>query len=388
MTRLGGRWPWPGMLGVVLLIAGAVSNWPLLEHIGLTLIGLLAVCLPATWLSAWALSARGHATMHAVTAGEHLVVRYLIRNRAPWPVIWTLLRPQGFSLLPVEGQLVALPPRTRRQIDVSLLCPRRGCWPAGGWSLQTGDPFGFFGRLRAGPGSDMIVVYPRPLPLPNLVLPAPPGRAASPRGRAAGEPSAMVREVRPYRPGDLSSRVHWLSTARLDTLMVREPEAEPVGHTWLVLDLDAGAQYGDEDEDSVELVVGAGSFLVQQQARARIPTGLLVVGPDTVVRQDQQREHSERLQKTLALAEPGACDVARSLSLLPPSARWGAIIVVTPWADERWSARLAALAHAGCSVLCILVQPPESANAETLDAQAAALDAVGVRVYRYSGWAA
>jgi hypothetical protein len=48
---------------------------------------------------------------------------------------------------------------------------------------------------------------------------------------------------------------------------------------------------------------------------------------------------------------------------------------------------MTALARVGGAVVCVLLQTPESDDGAALDAQAAALDSAGVRVYRYCGWA-
>ena len=36
-------------------------------------------------------------------AVDRLTVRYVLRNRSFWPLSWTLLEPEGFSTLPVQG---------------------------------------------------------------------------------------------------------------------------------------------------------------------------------------------------------------------------------------------------------------------------------------------
>ncbi|MGH2411958.1 MAG: DUF58 domain-containing protein, partial [Chloroflexota bacterium] len=387
MTPLGGRWVWPAALGVLILGAGLFSGWPLPQRIGPVLLGLLAACLLATQASAWALSATSTLTQRTITAGDTLTVRYAIRNRAPWPVIWTMLHPEGIGGQPAETRLVAMPPRGRRSLEVALPCRYRGCGPAGGWQLHTGDPFGFFARSRSRRAEEMVLVYPRPLPLANLALPSPSGRGVSLRGRSGAQPSAMVREVRPYQPGDVLSRIHWLSTARRGTLIVREPEEEPAAETWIVLDLDAGAHTEHDGVETVELVIATAAYLLARQERAGIPTGLLLAGPNIIIAPSRRRGRGQAPREALALAAPASGDVARGLDRLPGSTRWGVLIVITPWADARWSHRLASMARAGGTVICILVQTPESADGEIRDAQALALDRAGVRVHRYSGWA-
>lgn len=414
MIALGTRWSWPAVLALLTLGVGAASGWVLLLRISMVLLGLLALSLLVTVLNALALRAEGHPTAHRAVAGDRVTVRYTIHNRAPWPLPWILLEPHGLSYLPVQGQLVGVGPFGRRQIDVSLPCPQRGHWQAGGWALRTGDPFGFFERVRHGRGADTIVVYPRPLPLPGLGLPRPAGGGTARRGAPSPQPAATVREVRPYRPGDLPSRIHWLSTARLDTLMVKESEPEPAAHAWLILDLDEAVQYGEDAGDSAELIVGAASALVSRLLHAHLATGLLVAGPDIVAYPDERRSQAEHLRELLAAVIPAPASVQDSLALLArrsrptrgpitplawqqhlaapwPAAAWGArggiVVVLTPWADSRWSAALPVLARAGYSVVCALLDTPESGLEAVLADQAATLRAAGISVYRHTSWA-
>lgn len=393
MTTLAGRWSWPAFAAVLALGAGVATGWTLLQHIGVALAGVVLLCGAATMLSAAALAARGRSMMPTAVAGDRIVVRYVLRNRGIWPIAWALLEPHGFSDLPVEGQFVAVGPRARREIDVSLTCPRRGRWPAGGCNLRLGDPFGLFERARHVPGGDTVVVYPRPVSLPGLILPPPIGQAGSRYGTPDPQPSAAIREVRPYRPGDLPSRIHWLSSARLDTLMVKEPEGEPAAHAWLILDLEEAVQYGEDEGDSAELVVGAACTVLRHLQRLRLPTGLLAVGPGTVIYPEERPGRHERLLAALATVATGPSGVQEGMRLLQrraafsPNARRGLVIVVTPWADGRWLACLPQLARAGATVLCALLETPDAGERAALDAQAAPLRAAGVRVYRHAAWA-
>jgi hypothetical protein len=45
------------------------------------------------------------------------------------------------------------------------------------------------------------------------------------------------------------------------------------------------------------------------------------------------------------------------------------------------------MARSGHNVLCVLLDTPEAGQGAVLDAQAAALRAAGVRVYRHTAWA-
>jgi hypothetical protein len=63
------------------------------------------------------------------------------------------------------------------------------------------------------------------------------------------------------------------------------------------------------------------------------------------------------------------------------------LIVLTPWADVRWSACLPALAQEGYAVQCVLLGTPDSGRDAMLDAQAAVLRTAGIRAYLHTAWA-
>jgi len=414
MSAFGSRWSWPALVGILALTAGVVSGWTVLQRIGMVLLVLLVLCLLATVLHALALSAEGQITSRTATVGDRLTIRYTLRNRCPWPLPWTLLEPQGFSFLPVQGQLVGLGPLSKREIAISLPCPLRGHWQAGGWIIRVGDPFGFFERMRSGPGKESIIVYPRPIHLPGLILPTTGEHSNSRRGSPHPQPAVTVREVRPYRSGDLPSRIHWLTTARLNTLMVKEPEWEPTAHVWLILDLDAGVHYGEQEGDSTELLVGVACGLVSTLLRRRLATGMLVVGPDLVAYPSDQRAQRERLLEILATSMPAPAHVDQSLRLLrrpfaparhpmtpgetvgyPTSGlralpsrgtRGGTVILLTPWADERWTRTLPALLQAGYTVTVVLLDTLDFGHGDALAAQMTILHSIGVRVLRHTAW--
>jgi uncharacterized protein (DUF58 family) len=171
--------------------------------------------------------------------------------------------------------------------------------------------------------------------------------------------------------------------------MVKEPEGEPAAHVWLVLDLDVDVQYGQDEGDSVELIVGAAGYLIRERLPVWVASGLLAVGAGTTVKPDARRGQAERMLDALAVAAPGKGNVEREVRALhaPVGSSRSTVIVVTPWADERWIRALAPLAHGGSTILCILLDTPDAGADLALDAQAAALRASGVQVYRHTAWA-
>jgi uncharacterized protein (DUF58 family) len=81
-----------------------------------------------------------------------------------------------------------------------------------------------------------VLVYPMMVEV--LSFPNPPGLL--PGGEALRRRTPQITSnaagVREYAPGDPLNRIHWVSTARRDRLMVKEFELDPLAEVWLFLD--------------------------------------------------------------------------------------------------------------------------------------------------------
>jgi uncharacterized protein (DUF58 family) len=88
-----------------------------------------------------------------------------------------------------------------------------------------------------------LLVYPmmveiQSFPNPPGLLPG--GEALRRRTHQVTPNAAGVRE---YAPGDPLNRIHWLSAARRNRLMVKEFELDPLADVWIFLDADQATQY-------------------------------------------------------------------------------------------------------------------------------------------------
>jgi uncharacterized protein (DUF58 family) len=82
-----------------------------------------------------------------------------------------------------------------------------------------------------------LIVYPlmwdiRTFPNPPGLLPG--GEALR---RLTHQITPNASGVREYYPGDALNRIHWVSTARRNRLMVKEFELDPLAEVWLFLDM-------------------------------------------------------------------------------------------------------------------------------------------------------
>ncbi|OAA29499.1 Protein of unknown function DUF58 [Frankia sp. EI5c] len=204
-------------------------------------LGVLAVgCLAALVGGAGLVARRAHFEIDIevvparVARGEPAVASVTISNpghRASWSA--RLVIPYGDQ----RSQVVVrpLPAGSRRTVGIPLPTDRRGLLRVGPVGVLTTDPFGLFSRYEALDGRAQLPVHPAAVAL----APLPSARASSPDGLPVDsrvEGGVTFHALREYAPGDDLRHVHWRSSARAGTLLVRRhvDPSEPV--TTIVLD--------------------------------------------------------------------------------------------------------------------------------------------------------
>ena len=175
--------------------------------------------------------------------------------------------------------------------------PRRGRHQLAGVRVTTRFPFGLF--LKAGQPAltGEILVFPALLPVsPDLLrqLGAAGDRTTRRRGRGTD-----LYNLRGYRPGDDPRLIHWRSSAKTETLLVRELEAETTEDTRLVL-----VGTGARDPEALEAGLSEAASLATHLIR--LGAGVELVGPGFYVRLGRGKAHLRGLLTSLALYDPHA----------------------------------------------------------------------------------
>lgn len=137
-------------------------------------------------------------------------------------------------------------------------CSRRGSYEVGPAEVTVSDAFGLSERRRRIGTSDRLVVYPVVEKL--IGLPRMHGMEASRhRNRPVFSPTGShdFYTLREYQVGDDLRKVHWPSSARRDTLMIRQFEIHPQEKALVVLD----PRLGIDPEAFEQAVIGAASVV-------------------------------------------------------------------------------------------------------------------------------
>lgn len=169
--------------------------------------------------------------------GQIFEERYEVHNNSRLPRIWVEVRDE--SALPGShgSQVLSLiGPMESRSYLVRTRLLERGVFSLGPTVLASGDLFGLFPTSQAFPSQESLLVYPIMFDVPSF--PSPQGWLSGGEAlrRRTHQITANAAGVREYASGDPLNRIHWLSTARRNRLIVKEFELDPLAEVWIFLD--------------------------------------------------------------------------------------------------------------------------------------------------------
>jgi uncharacterized protein (DUF58 family) len=344
LTRLG----WGiAAASVVVYAAGAWLGYP--EAVVLAAGGVLAVVTALLWtLPRPRLTVRREITPLKVARGDTAggVLRVTNTGR---------LRRAGMRAYDVCGagaievEVPALRPGRTESVTYALPTDRRGEIPVGPLRLVRADPFALARRVREYGERQTLLVRPRTVALPLL----PSGRNHHLEGPATDTaPAGTVtfHALREYVVGDDLRHIHWRSSARTGTLMVRQLVDASLPQTTIVIDTNEAAY---PDPDDFELAVDAAASVAAGAAAASFPVRVLTGDGPLVETRGGPHDIElilDRLARLTAHDVPHeALDVARRV-------RAGGSLVVLTGARGQIS-RAGALRRRFDRVVCVRVRP-------------------------------
>ena len=198
--------------------------------------------------------------------------------------------------------------------------------------LSITDPFGLAEARLTLDEQQALVVYPRLVELERLFFD---GGAGPEHGRRLllRRPVGFdLHSVRDYQQGESLRRVHWPSTARRGSLMVKELEDSPRDEVAVLLDGDPAAVTGSPPDSSFDAAVRvAGSILLAQVRRGRRCMLALNTARGEMQAVSSDGPEWQRALELLAAAEPDAMSPVGTLlrSAGAPASRSLELVVVT-----------------------------------------------------------
>jgi uncharacterized protein (DUF58 family) len=323
------------VLAILLLLGATVTGWPELAVLAVGIVAALG--LGAGWVVLRpSLSARRSLSHTRVMRGQEVWADLEVRNRRGWPSApITILDRCGD-----EEHRVAIPllPGGRlHRCGYRLNTAQRGVFDLSELRLVRSDPLGLWHTERLDGQPDTLIVHPA-----HRLLRAFPGGSVrsleSETKDLVPHGSVSFHALREYVPGDDRRLVHWRSSARIGSLMVKENVDLSVPSMLLLVDDRASGYERPEDfEGALEL---AASVAVTAERRGY---SVSLVGPAAAGR----GVHGlASVLDLLAGVQLGARQ--RSEVLSPMRARWTAstFVAVTGAGDPGMQAALQGVARA------------------------------------------
>lgn len=254
--------------------------------------------------------------------------------------------------------------------------------------LTIADPFGLAEARLTLEEEQALVVYPRLVELERLFF----GGGAGPehgRRLLLRRPVGFdLHSVRDYQQGESLRRVHWPSTARRGSLMVKELEDSPRDEVAVLLDADPASVAGSPPDSSFDVAVRAAGSILRAQVRIGRRCVLLLnnAGREVQTVTSEGPEWQQALE-LLATVEPDARSPASDLlrSAETSAARSLELVVVTSRVERTLVDRLLERALTRRAVALVHVDPgsfvgaPRRPVPELLRLQAAGVPIAVVR---------
>ncbi|MEE6282278.1 DUF58 domain-containing protein [Georgenia sunbinii] len=238
-----------GATAAVLLGFGWWASYPGVVGLGLALAVLLA-CAGVGLAVPAPVTVRRTARPPRVARLDDCVATVEVANASGWLAVHA----RGLDLVDGEATEFPLPrlaPGERVSADVPIPTHRRGVIEFGPLILFRSSLADLLRARRSYGTYTSVLVEPRVLDAVGLPAGARRGHVGSDERIAHGGTDLVG--MREYTPGDDLRRVHWSTSARRGTLMVREDADPSAPHLTVLLDDRADSYDGDDFEEAVDV---------------------------------------------------------------------------------------------------------------------------------------
>lgn len=247
--------------GVGGLVTGVMLQWQELTTIGGALLGTLIAALGFI-IGRHPYEVTLELSDRRVVAGDQAMAGVTVNNRRLRPALPSRVEvPVGGS--EISYRLPALAKNGHHEEVFTIPTSRRGVLPVGPVHTVRGDPLGLMRRAIAWGQAHELYVHPATVRLASSAA----GFIHDLEGRPSHHLTSAdlsFHALREYVPGDDRRYVHWRTTARTGTLMVRQFEESRRSHVVIALSRDP-VDY--EDPAEFEIAISAAGSIALEALR-------------------------------------------------------------------------------------------------------------------------
>jgi uncharacterized protein (DUF58 family) len=262
-------------LVVAAVLTGAIARQlNLLMLVGSLLAGPLLFAALYGWLALRRVRAERKLPTH-LRADERLVVDLMLTNRRGWLSVWGIkvedtARHESPLAEPARASVFfpMIVPHATRQAAYSGILPRRGRYHFGPLRLSTRFPMGLFRHTVVLEQRESLLVHPKLGRLSrNWAEVARETPLGGPRMQRRGLLEAEFYGIRDWRAGDSRRWIHWRTSARRGSLVVRQFEQRRSEDLAVLIDLWQPSDPRRQDLDNVEIAISFAATLIADACR-------------------------------------------------------------------------------------------------------------------------
>ncbi len=364
------------ILAIFSLLTGLFTGRADLFNIAYLIGAILLASLLWTWASLRGISLRRRTRARRSQVGKVFHESFGLRKTGLLPKLWLEVR--DHSTLPGHRASLVLPillSRREHRWEVETVCSQRGEFQLGPLSVVGGDPFGLFHAPRKVGATDSLIVYPLTVDIGRVQLPAGLLSGGDAQRRLTRQITTNASSIRDYVPGDSMNRIHWRSTARKGSIMVKEFELDPLVDIWLFSDFSAESRFDDPalrrfgavvpggqriPPSTEEYAVVAAASLAKHFLDDERMVGYAAYSPHRqVFEPDRGNRQLTRILAALAVAKSESTQSLRaSLSLEAHQfTRGTTLIIITATLDQSWIGEAQVLSRRGVRPICVFIDP-------------------------------
>jgi len=244
-----------------------------------------------------------------VTEDDYLEIKLIIRNNSILP-FFNFIISDFLACAPDEEKKFVnwfdyLGPKSIRILNYRCLCYKRGKYLIGPLTLYLFDPFNLFYLEKFFPLYSELYVYPRTFKIekfPNLLKGIQPWFGID-TARVSGDEDEFFG-IREYIMGDPIKRIHWWSTARKSTLIVREFQRQSFYRATILFNLEEDKNFGSGKhtvcEYAIKIAASVAKYLIERNVSLEI---IAHVGEIVHIPFNKGNEHLDQILKFLTIAE-------------------------------------------------------------------------------------
>lgn len=178
-----------------------------------------------------------------------------------------------------DTTMVNIPSNQSYLWEATFTCRQRGRYHLGPTAITTSDPFGIFTHKCILGEQQEIIVYPATIDLPLFRFSSFSEFDYGSGYQSLSRISPNASSVREYASGDSLHHIHWRSTARTGSLMVKMFDTDRSYNAsktaWILLDMNEESHFGKGTENSDEYAITIAASLVRKYVQSGMRVGVM-----------------------------------------------------------------------------------------------------------------